>query len=66
MKRKRFKFKQTVIIHFDNCGPTVTVFQSNRPITIERVHARLIKTEGFDEGRDSLTFVDAPAKEVLR
>lgn len=64
--KKPLKYKQYVIVHFDNCGPSVQLFRSAKPITIDAVAEYLVKQDGFDDGRDSLTFVDAPEKTTIR
>lgn len=57
MKRKK-RFTQIVLVEFDNSGPYLAKFTSNKPITIEAVAAFYIEREGFNEDRDSLTFVE--------
>ena len=58
----KYKFNQYAIVEFNNCGPDVRLFQSNKPMTINKIAARLEKTEGFNEDVDSLTLVSAPTK----
>jgi hypothetical protein len=66
MKKSKRKptqtFKQFVIVHFDNCAPFVYELVSNKKITIDSAAAHFEETEGFNEDRDSLTFIDEPSK----
>lgn len=48
-------------MEFDNCAPFVYRIVSNKPITIDKAAAYFEKTEGFNEDRDSLTFIDEPS-----
>jgi len=61
-RKKAPKFKQIVLVEFDNSGPWLETFVSNRNITIEQVAAYYVKKEDFNEDRDSITFVNNPAE----
>lgn len=52
--------KQFVIVEFNNCAPFVYEFQSKEEITIDKVVKHFVDTEGFNEDRDSITFIDSP------
>ena len=50
--------KQLVLVEFRNATPFVYTIVSKNPITIESVVAYFEATEGFNEERDSITFID--------
>ena len=56
--------EQLVLIEFYNNCPGVTKFTSESPITIEKVVQFLEETEGFNEDRDSITFVDMDTQSI--
>lgn len=56
------KYKQLVCVEFNNCSPFVYTFRSDKPITIEKVTSYFEESEGFNEDRDSLMFLDEPAE----
>ena len=56
------KYSQFAIVEFDNCAPFVYELVSNKPITIEKFARFMEKTEGFNEDRDSITFIDKPTQ----
>ena len=60
--KRRYKYHQFAIVHFDNAAPFVYELVSNKPITIELAAAHFEETEGFNESRDSITFIDKPSK----
>lgn len=52
------KNTQLVLVEFRNCAPFVYKVVSDNPITIDSVVQYFIDTEGFNEERDSITFLD--------
>lgn len=50
--------KQLVLVEFRNCSPFLYTIVSKDPITIERVAKHFEVNEGFNEDRDSITFID--------
>jgi len=56
--RTYYKHSQLVLVEFNNTCPFVEKFVSNEPITIDRVAEFIDERDGFDEGRDAITFVD--------
>ena len=60
------KYNQYCIVEFNNCAPVVHKLTSRKPITIDTAYAYFRKAEGFNEGWDSLTFVDEPMELVVR
>lgn len=63
---KKYKYKQYVILEFNNTGPCVELFQSDEPITVEKVHEFYKKTDDFNEDKDAFTFVGSPRYLVLK
>ena len=59
---KKFKYNQYIIIETHNCAPFVYCIVSNKKITLENVVYYFEDTEGFDETRDSIVFIDKPLK----
>ncbi len=59
------RYNQLVLVEFHNCSPFVYQMSSNRRITLSRVVAYFIRTEGFDEGRDAITLIDQPTQIIL-
>ena len=58
------KFNCLVIFSFDNCGDTVSLFQSDAPITLEHVVAHVEKTEGpINWDRNGVTLL-GPINEI--
>ena len=57
----KYKYSQLAIVEFDNCAPFLHKIVSNKKITIDKFASFMKKAEGFDEGRDSITFVDEPS-----
>jgi hypothetical protein len=52
------KHHQYAIIEFDNCAPFVYRLVSDKPIKIDDASKYFEVTEGFNEDRDSITFID--------
>lgn len=62
---KTYKYSQLVLVEFDNTGPFIEKFVSNKPITIHRVGKFIENRDGWDEERDAITFVDEPSETKL-
>jgi len=61
MKELKFmnkKYTQLLLVEFRNCSPFVYKVVSDKPITIESVAQYFIDTEGFNEDRDNIMFID--------
>lgn len=58
MKNKHHQYHQYALIEFDNCAPFVYRLVSDKPITINDAARYFEVTEGFNEGRDSISFID--------
>lgn len=56
---------QLVLVEFRNSGPGIYRVRSASPITIDRVAAHFEEVEGFNEDKDSLTFLDDESDLVL-
>lgn len=54
------KKSQFVIVEFNNAAPFVYQIVSKNKISIEKVVKHFKDTEGFNEERDSITFIDRP------
>jgi len=52
------KYTQLLLVEFRNCSPFVYKVVSDKPITIESVAQYFIDTEGFNEDRDNIMFID--------
>lgn len=52
------KNTQLVLVECRNCAPFVYRVVSDKPITIHNVARYFEETEGWNEERDSITFVD--------
>ena len=52
------KFKQLVLVEFNNCAPFVYEMVSDKKITLNKVVRYFEKAEAFNEERDNITFVD--------
>jgi len=46
------------MVEFRNCAPYVYKAVSKKPITIDSVVQYFVDTEGFNEDRDNITFID--------
>jgi hypothetical protein len=57
--------EQFVLVEFNNSEPGVYRFVSQSEITIDAVAGYYRRTEGFNEERDSLTFIDPPTTITL-
>lgn len=55
---KNYKFKQLVLVEFNNASPFLYQIVSDSEITMEKVANYFIDTEGFNEERDCLTFLN--------
>ena len=51
-------YNQLVLVEFRNCSPFLYKMVSDKPITLDKVVQHFIDTEGFNDERDSITFVD--------
>lgn len=60
MKTKRYRYSQMAIVEFRNAGPWITIFKSNKKITIDIVAKFLEEKEGFNAECDSVIFVNKP------
>ena len=49
---------QLVLVEFRNCAPFVYKVVSDNPITLDSVVQYFIDTEGFNENRDNIMFLD--------
>jgi len=56
---------QIVLVEFDNSCPGIYKVRSSLPITINRVATHFEEMEGFNEDKDSLTFLDDASDLVL-
>jgi hypothetical protein len=54
------KYYQYALIEFRNTTPFVYRLTSDKPITIDDAAKFFEVTEGFNEQRDSITFIDEP------
>lgn len=52
--------EQHVVVEQRNAGTFLYFFESNKPITVEKVAKKLRDIIEFDEERDSFSFVDSP------
>ena len=52
------KNTQLVLVEFRNCAPFLYRVVSEKPITIDSVARYFEETEGWNEERDSITFLD--------
>ena len=52
------KNNQLVLVEFRNCAPFLYRVVSEKPITIDSVARYFEETEGWNEERDSITFLD--------
>jgi hypothetical protein len=52
------KNTQLVLVECRNCAPYVYKVVSDKPITLNNVVRYFEETEGWNEDRDSITFVD--------
>lgn len=59
------EYSQLVLVEFNNSAPGIIKYQSDKKITLEKVVHHVDNTLGFDEERDSVTFVDDPKVEVI-
>jgi len=51
------KYTRLLLVEFRNCSPVYKVV-SDKPITRESVAQYFIDTEGFNEDRDNIMFID--------
>ena len=56
--------KQLILVEFNNAEPFIYKIISSKKITIEKVAKYFIETEGFNEERDSITFLDQDITEI--
>ena len=49
---------QLVLVEFRNCSPFIYKMVSDNPITLDSVVQYFIDTEGFNENRDNIMFLD--------
>ena len=61
---KKLAYSQLVLVEFNNAGPWIEKFVSDKPITIQAVADYYVEKEGFDEDRDSITFVSEPGEVI--
>ena len=52
------KNTQLVLVEFRNCAPFLYRVVSEKPITIDSVARYFEETEGWNEERDNITFLD--------
>ena len=52
------KNTQLVLVEFRNCAPFLYRVVSEKPITIDSVARYFEETDGWNEERDSITFLD--------
>jgi hypothetical protein len=52
------KNTQLVLVECRNCAPYVYKVVSDKPITLNNVVRYFEETEGWNEDRDSITFID--------
>ena len=52
------KNTQLVLVEFRNCAPFIYKVVSDKSITIDSVVQYFIDTEGFNENRDNIMFLD--------
>lgn len=51
------KFKKTVLLQYNNCGPSVQIVTSNKPLTLNRIAAYFERVDGANWDVDSLTIL---------
>lgn len=59
------KHKQIAIVDWDNSGPTIWVFESEKKITLNRIVKHLEEKEDANFERDSVTLIDAEQMEPV-
>lgn len=59
------KYSQFILVECRNCAPFVYKVVSDKPININNVVRYFEETEGWNEERDNITFVDDPTEIVI-
>jgi len=54
----KMKYNQLVLVEFNNCAPFVYRVVSDKKITIDKVAKHFTDTEGWNEDRDNIIFLD--------
>ncbi len=50
-------YKKTVLLEYDNCGPSVHIVTSTKPLSLQRIADYFERTDGANWERDSLTIL---------
>lgn len=55
-------YTQYILVEFHNTTPFIYKVVSDKPITMKDVWEYFVETEGINEERDGITFIDEPTE----